>query len=730
MNPLAAYIDGLRTDWRVFRRAFVPGPAVVEPSDTIFGHDDSAFSPPEYLDYIATSNNVYTCVTKRATAMASLPLRIYRGRSKDNRTEVEDGDLRDLLDRPNPWQTFDHLIHLTEQYLSLSGEAFWFLERGRSGRQTPREIWPVRPDLVRIVPDAETFIRGVLLDPQNGQSPISYTPDEVIWFAHPNPKDPYSGLAPLAAARLAADTASAAMHSNRNIFANGTRVGGVLSPADNTGTISKDQAQELQEMFRRGFKGVDKAHLMAVLAYSVKFQQWNMTPKDAEFLGALNWSLEDIARAFGIAPDLLGGAKRTYQNAPEARYAFWADTILPEARFIERVITHKLLPMFPRQADVAEFDTDDVDALRENEDAKWAREQGQLREGVLKPNEWRADNGLDPVPWGDAWWAPNTLLPVTSDAAPALPAGDGGDTVEGEFEELSDEERSALRAIADGLGMTLPELPRRTAKRAVEYGSADHERILRQFDRRVEPHERRIATTTVDLMRRQRRAVLDRLTSERSKRTAEEAADNPFDRPRWIRTFREAIRPVFVEFVEDAGQAAADDLGIGISFDVSDPNVVRFLERKAQNYAKRINETTYQQIKETLADGIEAGEGIDALAERVQTTMGGRIRDAEMIARTESTAAANGGTQLSWEQSGVVRQKGWIATLDSRVRPTHRDAHGQVVPLRGLFRVGAATGPSPGNMSSAAESDNCRCTMVAMLDVEPERVVSGNGTGR
>jgi len=683
-------------------RAYPVGPAIVEPYEERWGHDDSAYSPSEYLDYIATSNNVYTCVTKRANAMSALPIKVYKGKKKDSRKEVETGSLRNLLDSVNPWMTWDRLINLTEQYLCLSGEAFWFLERGRRGDQMPQEIWPVRPDMVRIVPDPVNFIRGFLLYPQTGGEPIAYTPDEVIWFPYPNPKDPYSGLAPLAAARLAADTASAAMKSNYGIFSNGTRLGGVISPPDNTSNITDAQAKELQLLFNKKLRGPDKTHALAVLAYAVKFQEWTMTPKDAEFLGALDLTLEEIARAFGIAPDLLGGSKRTYQNAPEARYAFWADTIMSEARFIQNVITERLVPMFGDEADSVEFDFSDVDAMRENEDAKWKREMEQINTGVLLRNEWRADKGMPDVEWGDVWWTSSTMTPISSGAID-LP-----------------ESTQAPPALTEQDGVIVPE-PRHHV-RAV-YGSDDHAALWKRYIRRIDPLERKFGEMCADLMRRQKRAVLAKLRqrSALSVREAAAVSDDPFDLARWNKTFRETSRPTYLSIVETVGQAALDDVKVSAAFDVLDPNVVRFIERSSQRFAREVNQTTWDKLRATLQEGVKSGESIDDLAARVEATMGERIRSsAETIARTETIAASTGGTLESWRQSGVVGGKEWNATLDERCRASHVEAHGQRVALDANFEVGGATGPGPGQMSDPSESVNCRCVVVPILDIDWE----------
>lgn len=85
---------------------------------------------------------------------------------------------------------------------------------------------------------------------------------------------------------------------------------------------------------------------------------------------------------------------------------------------------------------------------------------------------------------------------------------------------------------------------------------------------------------------------------------------------------------------------------------------------------------------------------------------------ATLIARTESTGAYNYGALTAFDQEGV-KCKRWLATSDSRTRPTHRVADGQVVRLRSAFTVGGYSMQMPGSPSAPPdEVCNCRCSMV------------------
>lgn len=85
---------------------------------------------------------------------------------------------------------------------------------------------------------------------------------------------------------------------------------------------------------------------------------------------------------------------------------------------------------------------------------------------------------------------------------------------------------------------------------------------------------------------------------------------------------------------------------------------------------------------------------------------------AQRIARTESTSAYNAAGLAALADEGE-EQKAWIATEDSRTRPSHAAADRQVVPITQPFEVGASSLLMPGDPSGPAhETVNCRCTMV------------------
>jgi HK97 family phage portal protein len=694
---------------RAMVRAFTTGPADVTESAATWGYAPDTYQPAQYVDYLATSNAVYTCARLRAEALASLPIRLYRG-TAENKTEVTRGPLYDLLHKVNQFWTMQRLLSMWEYSMCLWGESYIFLERGERGNQPPVELWWARSDRVYVYPDPVDYIKGYGYMGEDGTAPIPYTPGEVLAFRYPNPANQWRGLSPLAAARLAADSASAAMKSNRNIFANGIQMGGMISPPAGV-TLTEDQIRQISEGLENRFKGVDKAHRWGVFKFAVDPKPVGITPKDAEFLGLLKWTLEDVCRAFSVPLDLVGG-QRTYDNINAALLAFWTNCIIPEKRMMESEMAEQLLPMFPGQADSVELDTSEIAVLKDDDAAAWTMASGQLDKGAITINEWRTSQGLKPVAWGDVYWASSSMTPIENGEKPEpLPAPVVMQAPPAEKPEEPEEEAPEEET---------PE-PARMMRMAIPYGGEIHRLRWNAFVRSTDDWERKLTPVVQELFRRQSQSVLAKLRA-RAMRSAADVAEDPFDRETWERRFRETVKVVIEAVVEAGGAEALKDLGLSMAFDVHDPRVDAFIKARVQRFAEHVNDTTYEALQKELIAGINEGESIPQLAARVEATMGDRIKSTpETIARTEVIGGYNGGTLEAWKQSGVVTKKAWLAALDDRTRATHSEAHARYqaepIPIDEDFQVGDASGPAPGETGAAEEDINCRCSMTAVVDV-------------
>lgn len=417
-------VDQVRAELARPQAAWPVGAGSLSTTDRTYGHDDETYSPEKYGDYLVTSNEVFSAAMLRARAMAGLTLKLY-DRDGPEKSEITKGPEYELLRHVNPFWTRRRLAMMDEFSMCLWGESFWAIERDRAGN--PTEIWWLKPSRVRPVPHESGYLSGFIYDPAAGGAPIPFGRDEIVWFRYPNPLDEFSALSPIAAARLGADTASAMMRSNRNMFTNGMQLGGIVTPDTDKVAFTKEQADELELMLGKRFKGADKAHKWAVLRYEAKFQQMQVSQKDAEYVEGLNITLRQVANAFGIPVPLLNEMSHaTLANAREYERLLWTHALVPDAQLRAEEIVEQFLPLFRTRTRWAEFDFSKISALQESESEQWTREAQAIERGALTINEWRASKGKAPVPWGNVWWAPVNKSAVTD--ADSAPEGDTSPT--------------------------------------------------------------------------------------------------------------------------------------------------------------------------------------------------------------------------------------------------------------------------------------------------------------
>lgn len=427
------------------QRSWPVGKGSLASMDERWGHDTSEFAPNSYGEYAATSNEVYSVIQLRARLMSSLELKLFNGSDSD-KVEDKQSPAAKLLRYVNPFWSPRRLARMDELSMGLWGESFWAIER-KAG--VPAEIWWMKPSRVKPVPHKDDYLQGFLYESETGGQ-IPFAANEVIWFRYPNPIDEFSPLSPLAAARLAADTAKSMMSSNNKLFTNGLQLGGVISPATDKVSFSKEQADDLALMLDKRMAGADKAHRWAVMRFEAQFKQMNITPKDAEFLAGLNMSLRQVCNAYGIPSPLLNDLEHaTLANMNPLMRMAWENTLVPDSLLKADDVREQLLPMFRGGPDHCEHDYSKVPSLQESASESWGRERQAIDVGAITINEWRKGKGLPPVPWGNVFWAPVNKSAVTDETS--TPQGDtepAGDPILAAA--LADDER-AFRALFSDL---------------------------------------------------------------------------------------------------------------------------------------------------------------------------------------------------------------------------------------------------------------------------------------
>lgn len=406
-------------------RAWPVGKAEVVNFGGPYGHDQSQFSPEEYGDYLATSNDIYSVVTQRSRMISRPRLRFYSG-DESEKEERKDSKAAQVYKRVNPFWTSRRLARMDELAMGTWGETMWVVEYEMG---VPKEIWWVKASRVQPIEHSTDYIEKYAYNSPTGEI-LTFEPHELMWFRYPNPIDEFSPLSPLAAARMAADTAKAMQTANNQAFANGLSIAGlVVPPGQDKVVFSDDQAKDLEVALKRKFTGSANAHKWAVLRHEARFLPLQMTQKDAEYLGGLNMSFRQVCRAYGMPSPLLGDLENaTLANLRELQRGAWEQTLIPDLDFRAEEVEEQFLPLFKGsgEPDHCEYDYSTVEALQESLSESWARDAQALDRGLFTINEVRKRLGWAPVEWGDKPYMPANKGPIDGAGVPQLPATENG----------------------------------------------------------------------------------------------------------------------------------------------------------------------------------------------------------------------------------------------------------------------------------------------------------------
>jgi len=667
-------------------------------------YDPTAIPPERWLEL---SVAVYACVRLRSQALASVPLVVYR-KTSTGLQAVPDHPLAELLQFVNPHWTPARLWQMTEASLCTWGSAYWVLERGANGKGQPSEVWYARADKMRPIPDPKGYIRGFVYE--DGQRKLEFSTGEVIWFRYPHPADEYRGLAPLEAARVSVESSVDAMRSNAAIFRNGMSPGGILSPEDTSVSFTREERELLEAQLARRMAGADRRHRLMVFSHRVNVSTPTLSPKDAEFMALMGWTLNDVCRVYQVPPMKVQDFSRaTYSNVEQADKALWTDCLLPELSMLASELTEQLAPMFGPDL-VVDFDTAGIRALQEDQTEITDQMTKLAALGVplnTLLQAYRPDllpEGGTGYSWGDqplAWQIPG----VAPAAPPTVQAGQ-------EPLPVAAEQQGAAKAVSPPFLSSL----------VPAYGSTRHKAELRSRDRLIAGIEKRMADAYMVWAEALTADVQARLAvgAKAAGDVGDVDPDDPFDRQEWQQAALEGMGPYIREAVERGGTVSAARIGSVVRFNIGSPEARAFLRAREQRFVEQITESRWQALKVSLQAGIDAGEDILALSDRVPAQVRPIRSSAETIARTEVVGAMNGGTELAFRQSGVVAQKAWLAALDDRTRESHTEAHGQTVAVGADFVLTGGAGPAPGQITADGgsvpeENINCRCTLVAVL---------------
>jgi len=205
-----------------------------------------------------------------------------------------------LLKQVNPFQTSNEFIALDTIYNELVGESYWILNNNGLGE--PAEIILPYPQKMSVVPAANfPYVKGYVYG--TGPNAVPFDVEEVIHFKYPNPLNQYHGLAPAQAIGINLDAEQNADKWVNQFFYNSARPDGVIQFDYN---LSDEQFDKLKKQWSEKYKGVSKAHQVALLEGGGKYLQIQNTIKDMDFPNLKQKNRDVILGVWGMPQSVMG----------------------------------------------------------------------------------------------------------------------------------------------------------------------------------------------------------------------------------------------------------------------------------------------------------------------------------------------------------------------------------------------------------------------------------------
>lgn len=701
---------------------------------------------------------VHACVSAIGKAVSNAPLVIQKPTRDGEMEPVNEGPLYDLFARPNKLMSQRKFLKSLTQTQQLYGETMLLMmTRDANGVinyikpderiDVPSELWPVRGDLLEEIIDERTQLPRAWRM-QTKQGTVEVAADSLIHVAEANPYSPIRGMGPMQAAYRTASKDFVLDRYDEALLQNSGSPGGILSV---DGHLTDADQRAISDAWRESHGRTDQHRKTAVLPQGTKYEEIGFSPQEMEFRQMREWNRETIMSIFGVTKPIIGLTEGVnYASSLLAFRSFYEVTVIPFLDFISDEIETKFIQRLkgPESEYSISFDLSGVAAMREDADSKVERTLKLFTQGGRSFSEAAELSGWDigdtELENADIAFVSSSLTQLKVDeegnfdkpAAPIMASPEREDEVLEEDDEPieadedldEDEERGTERVEINTRDMRFPADLQTEAARQKYWDEWDQS--VTRSEEKIAKASKRVLRELVLQIRRRLREVSEGPWQDAPnpngksvrKAIATEAEIMrllDINQAAWGAEMYKILEPrITALMVEAAAQAHAEIGGSGMILSTTDPLVVRYMADKKMvlvNITQNIIDEVQRGIVRVLATNPGSYASLReaiwfTLAESeayLGATLKGLGTRASLIARTETTGAANYGRQQQMVADGI-NSNIWLA------QPSARDHH---VELSGTeVQVGDEFGYGlkyPGDPSAqVSELANCRCVLL------------------
>ena len=280
---------------------------------------------------------------------------------------VQDTELHELLNRPNPAQSFNSWIQEIIAFGALTGNRYIYGIAPDTGQNMGKykELYVLPSQVVEIH-------SGGLMKPvkeytleYNGTYRI---PAEFI--CHIKNFNPYYdgsgshlyGMSPLKAGLRSMDANNEALTTGVKYLQNQTARGMLIS---DEGDMTESQAKQLKDKFRSTYQGSNNAGDLIITPKKLSWVNFGLNASDLSLIEQYNASIKDLCNVYNVPVQLLNNTESsTYNNMKEAKKALYQNAVIPELIRIREELNRWLTPQYGDKLYI-DFDFNSIPELQE-----------------------------------------------------------------------------------------------------------------------------------------------------------------------------------------------------------------------------------------------------------------------------------------------------------------------------------------------------------------------------
>ena len=285
--------------------------------------------------------------------------------------ELSDTEIHQLLERPNPAQSYSSWIQEIIAFGKLTGNRYIYGIKPESGPNQAK--WQE----LYVLPSQSVEINS------NGifEPVASYTLDysgtyhmEAADVCHIKDFNPYYdgtgshlyGMSPLKAGLRSLDANNEAVTTGVKYLQNQTSRGVLMS---DEGDLNEVQAKQLKDKFRQQYQGSDNAGDIIITPKKLSWVNFGLNAADVSLIEQYNASIKDLCNIYQVPVQLLNNTDTsTYNNMVEAKKSLYQNAIIPELNKIKDELNRWLVPAYGEKL-YLDFDYSNISELQEEMDS-------------------------------------------------------------------------------------------------------------------------------------------------------------------------------------------------------------------------------------------------------------------------------------------------------------------------------------------------------------------------